>query len=117
MKTLWCWRCKIDFPMLDEIEYADIHELYGKCFRGIKEYRKQRNCTLDRVPRIADFFLPVVEAYERLTGVREENANAIMHHRIAIYGPPCPRCGKLLRTLKASKCFECGAVVAGRKPG
>jgi hypothetical protein len=24
-------------------------------------------------------------------------------------GPPCPRCGKPLRTKKAEQCFECGA--------
>jgi hypothetical protein len=50
----------------------------------------------------------VIDAYERMTGMRETNANAIMHHRASIYGPPCIICGKPLRTPRAAKCMSCG---------
>ncbi|HSZ56104.1 MAG TPA: hypothetical protein VK797_10610 [Tepidisphaeraceae bacterium] len=53
----------------------------------------------------------MLDEYERLTGFRESNFNAVHHHRVAMYGPPCPRCGKVLRTPIAYKCFECGYVV------
>jgi len=46
--------------------------------------------------------------YERLTGFKETNFNALFDHRISDHGPPCPRCGKVLRTPLAFKCFECG---------
>jgi len=53
--------------------------------------------------------------YERITGFRETNFNALFHHRVSQHGPPCPRCGKALRTPVAYKCFECGLQV--RQPG
>lgn len=49
--------------------------------------------------------------YERLTGFKETICNALFHHRISLFGPPCPRCGKVLRTPVAFKCFECGLQV------
>lgn len=30
MKKLWCWRCQMEIPMLDEDEYKKAHLLYGK---------------------------------------------------------------------------------------
>lgn len=54
------------------------------------------------------------EAYERLTGLAEANANAIMHHRLAQYGPPCAACGKPLRTPRARFCAACGVASVER---
>lgn len=110
MRVLWCWRCKMNIPMLDEDEYAVISELYSQGIRATQEFRKKHNLPLDKIP-IADRFLPLLAEYEKMTGFRETVPNAIMHHRISIYGPPCPCCGKVLRTDRAFKCFECGYIV------
>jgi hypothetical protein len=107
----------MNVPMLDEGEYAEISELHRACLGTIKEYRKRFNVPLDQVPPIMKRCQPMLDAYHRLTGMREENPNAIRHHRISIYGPPCPRCGKVLRTPIAFKCFECGLVVRANAHG
>jgi hypothetical protein len=110
MKMLYCWRCKADVPMLDEAEYAVVATLYSDSIQATKDYRRKHGLPLDAVPK--DLFRPVIEAYERMTGWREANANAIMHHRLSKLGPLCTVCGKPLRTPEAAKCMECGAGVA-----
>ncbi|HEX8430379.1 MAG TPA: hypothetical protein VF625_03795 [Longimicrobium sp.] len=50
----------------------------------------------------------LIAGYEMFTGVRETNVNAIPHHVASLYGPPCPACGKPLRTPKARLCAACG---------
>lgn len=52
-------------------------------------------------------FGPVLDEYERITGRRETNPNAIYHHQLSLYGPPCPNCGKPLRTPRARLCGYC----------
>jgi len=52
-------------------------------------------------------FGSVLDEYERITGRRETNPNAIFHHRFSIYGPPCFKCGKPLRTPRARLCGSC----------
>ena len=110
MKVIWCWRCKMDIPMLDEVEFGRISQLMQQGFTGIKKVREQSGVALNEVePDLRTRkFLPALDEYERITGFRETNPIALHHHRISIYGPPCTRCGKVLRTPLASKCFECG---------
>lgn len=110
MKVLWCWRCRMNVPMLDEDEYSIISELYSGGIRATKEFRQKHSLPLKDLP-INDRFLPLLATYEKMTGFHETNANAIMHHRISQYGPPCPCCEKVLRTAITTKCFECGFVV------
>ena len=109
MKEMYCWRCKMIVPMLDEKEYAIVSSLYGQGIRGTKEFREKYRIPLEGVP-ISELFRPVREAYQQMTGFDEPHENAIMHHRISIYGPPCVTCGKPLRTPRASFCAACGTV-------
>lgn len=96
MEKLWCWRCKRIVPMLDEEEYQIAYELYGRLLSDkfgntIKERSKD-----------------LIEYYFNLTGEMDTTPNSIMHHRIALYGPPCESCGKPYRTNQASFCAACG---------
>ena len=112
MKVLWCWRCKMEVPMLDETEYAEIYKIYGESFNSVKMPSRVNCASLAREEsRLADRFKPVCEAYEKLTGFVETNHNAIMHHRISLYGKACENCGKPLRTPHAAFCVACGKTV------
>lgn len=53
-------------------------------------------------------FQPLLEMYRLLTGFEETNPNAVFHHEVAQYGPPCPQCRKPLRTPQARFCAACG---------
>src|SRR5579859_3901675 len=110
MKIMWCWRCRQDVPMLDEDEYAIIHRVIQECFARARQWH---GMTLDegRLP-LDELFEPVRAGYARMTGMANCHHNAIMHHRIAIYGPACAHCGKPLRTPRASFCAACGAPVS-----
>lgn len=71
MKMLWCWRCKMEVPMLNEEEFRKAAELYKLAFRaGSMEERSK----------------PLRDYYRDLTGWDESNPNAIIHHRISLYG-------------------------------
>jgi len=95
-------------PMLDEDEYRHILELYVACAESAKQKRAAASA---RRPSLDELFEPVRKEYERMTGVADCHHNAIMHHRIVEYGPPCQVCGKPLRTARACFCAACGAPV------
>lgn len=82
--------------MLDEVEFKKASELYSRAFKP-----------QEGVP-LSDRFLPLLDYYKNLTGFETTVHNAIMHHRIAQYGPPCENCGKPYRTPQASFCAACG---------
>jgi hypothetical protein len=97
----------MDVPMLDESEFASISQLYSDGMIATKAFRQLHNLPLDKCS-IDERFRPVRDAYERMTGFKETNHNAIMHHRISLFGLPCPKCGKPFRTPNAQFCAECG---------
>ena len=96
MKLLWCWRCKFEVPMLDEGEFQRALALRGTGRGDLWERQ----------------FGPVLQEYERLTGFHETNIDALYHHVLSLYGPPCTFCGKPLRTPKARLCGACMRPVA-----
>ena len=83
--------------MLDEDEYQKIGDLYSKCLRD-----------LHFQGGMADRFKPVVDLYWKMTGFKDAHPNAILHHKISLYGPLCETCGKPYRTKAASFCAACG---------
>ena len=100
--------------MLDEEEYDRVWRACGHCIEGIKEARKAFGPPLEKVG-IDARFKPVRDLYEELTGWHGMHHNAIMHHRLSLYGPSCTSCGKPLRTPRASFCAACGARSVGSR--
>lgn len=99
-------------PMLDEDEYAGIARLYSEAMRATREFRLRWGVPLVNAS-MEERFEPVRTQYERLTGMVESNHNAILHHRISLYGPPCKRCQKPLRSPNAKVCGACMHPVRG----
>jgi hypothetical protein len=74
--------------------------------RATKEFRETTG-TSSADANLDERFKPVRLHYEELTGMKDCHHNAVMHHRLALYGPPCSKCGKPLRTAKAKLCGSC----------
>lgn len=72
-------------PMLDEEEFSSISHLYRECVRATKELRQTTGSSLEDAS-IRDRFKPVRLLYEELTGMKDCHQNAVMHHRLALYG-------------------------------
>ena len=83
-------------PMLDEDEWMQVEALWKEAFSG------------KRTDSIDERFRPMLDLYQRLTGMRETVPAAVMHHRISQFGPPCVKCSKPLRTPEAAFCAACG---------
>ena len=109
-QTLYCWRCRIEIPMLDEQEWQRVGALLG--VDGIKAYQERQRVGLEQAKNEASW--EALALYREITGFAETNANALWHHRIALFGPPCHVCGKPLRTPRAKLCAECGSARASR---
>ena len=93
--------------MLDESEFARVAELYTEAVRAVELYRRRHRATQETVP--TELLLqPVRREYQAITGVFEPDTRTIMHHRASLYGPPCPACGKPLRSPHSTSCVECG---------
>jgi hypothetical protein len=95
--------------MLDEEEFAVVNTLYRDAMRSAKPWTEEGRSGLSEA-RIDDLFRPVRQAYERLTGAKDVHQNAILHHRLSLYGPDCKKCGKPLRTPEAAFCAGCGTM-------
>jgi hypothetical protein len=86
--------------MLDDHEFKRVMSLLGT---GTGEDVRERK------------FGPVLREYERITGFHETNINAVWHHKLSLYGPPCRYCGRPLRTPEAKICGACMAPVPVRR--
>lgn len=95
--------------MLSEEEWEQVNP--HSFTEQVKQYRQQHGCSLAEAME-AGLGKESLAAYERLTGFCETNPNALFHHRLSLYGPPCDNCGKPLRTPTALSCAACGARVA-----
>jgi hypothetical protein len=104
-ETIFCWRCRIDVPMLTEVEWAELSPHLNERVAQIQDYRRQHDCSLKEA--LKQGLGDALKVYERLTGFKETNPNALWHHRRSIYGPPCPSCGKPFRTPQARFCAAC----------
>ena len=91
--------------MLDEAEFASVRELYQAGFKATKDFQ-QWGIPLEGAS-IEDRFRPVSLRYEEVTGMKDCPPNAVMHHRLSLYGPPCKRCEKPLRSPSAKLCGAC----------
>jgi hypothetical protein len=100
--------------MLDEEEFSSVNQLFREGMEGTKEFRQRWNIPLEGIP-VNELFRPVRMRYEELTGMKDCHQNAILHHRISLYGPPCERCEKPLRTPKARFCGNCMHPVPGTR--
>jgi hypothetical protein len=95
-KTLYCWRCDMELPMLDEEEWAGLAPLLRVSLENIQAYRERYQTPLNMTPKRA-MYSAALARYLELTGFEETNPAALWHHRLSLYGPPCTHCGKPLR--------------------
>jgi hypothetical protein len=114
MRVMWCWRCKMDIPMLEPEESQRIGDLLRNGVRMISHEEIDRILIGDGNPeRLRPWSEEEVNRqaalneYQRITGFRETNPNALWHHQVELYGPPCKACGKPLRTPDAKLCGSC----------
>jgi hypothetical protein len=106
MRVAYCWRCKEEVPMLDEQEYDDIMVLLTAANDESPDYLTAFGIAKDAA--VDELLRPVFDVYEKMTGIRPSNTDRMLHHRLSLFGPPCSKCGKLLRTPRAKKCLMCG---------
>jgi hypothetical protein len=92
--------------MLDEDEFASIDRLYRECVQAAQGFRKKHRLPLKGVA-LEEHFQPVQLRDEELTGLRSCHQDAILHHRLSLYGALCRSCGKPLRTSKTKICGAC----------
>ena len=119
MRIMWCWRCKMDIPMLEPDE---AREVFGLRNRGlvtldIESVRRiYEECAGDSegLHKRLEFEREhggVLREYERITGFHETNPVALLHRQVDHYGPPCTWCRKPLRTPNAQVCGSCMGMV------
>jgi hypothetical protein len=106
-RTIYCWRCRVEVPMLTEEEWALIGPHLIDAMEQIKRYREEQGCSLAEA-RAKGFGRKALAVYNELTGSSETNPDALFHHRLRLYGPPCESCGRPLRTPIARSCAACG---------
>jgi hypothetical protein len=98
----------MELPMLDEVEWAQLVPLLKAAIPEFMEEHRRAGIGLDEAQRIGVLGRRALGRYRELTGFEETSLNALWHHRLSLYGPPCGHCGKPLRTPRAKLCLACG---------
>lgn len=66
-QNLYCWRCDMVLPMLDEDEWLRLTPLLDGAIENIQRYRQQHGVPLSEVP-IPRMYWAASEMYLSLTG-------------------------------------------------
>ena len=96
--------------MLETAEAALVRQAHLGGMQVVVEEARRRGRVLIpmQLEGAARFWQPMLQMYQLLTGFVETNPNAVLHHEVDQYGPPCPQCHKPLRTTEARFCAACG---------
>jgi hypothetical protein len=108
-KILYCWRCRADIPMLNDREWEMVLPPLRNGLDQIRQYRHALGVSLTEA-KDEVYGKGALKKYFEITGYRETNINALWHHRLGLFGPPCRACGKPLRTPRANMCAACGTL-------
>lgn len=95
--------------MLDEQEWEELVPHLRISLKEVKEYREKHRASIEEA-KASGYGKTALETYYKLTGFRETNVDALWHHRLSLFGPPCHACSKPLRTPSAKLCAECGSI-------
>ena len=106
MKTIWCWRCRKEIPMLEADEARAVFVNDMNAMPDIGDAEEGRSGPAQSPKHL--WHQRMLDRYNILTGFCETNINTAWHHRLSLYGPPCTKCGKPYRTPQASFCAGCG---------
>ena len=100
----------MEVAMLEEAEWRIVQEHMRNRALEIQELPSEPDTVLDEDGFPIDpVFQAALDAYKRITGFHETNFAALAHHFAALYGPPCHKCGRPLRTPQARLCGSCMA--------
>jgi len=109
MKVVYCYRCKKDVAGLEESEFQVLEPLYNSAWNAHRDLGYAVDAVSIRVAmRSSGVFDELKAQHLNITGLELEPSCMVFLHKLSSFGPPCPRCGTLLRTSKAQMCFSCG---------
>ena len=102
---IYCWRCGRFVRGLSEQEYEEYSGLFALYKRSLNAAQERGD--LDEARELA-LKEPLIEACRRLSGEDGLEPSHLFKHRVSAFGPPCPSCGRNLRTPRATQCMVCG---------
>lgn len=104
-RRVYCWRCGRFVRALSEWQYMMYDAQFAAAKRSLNEALDRGE--LDEARR-SEILRPLREECRRLSGEEGLEPSHLYKHRAILYGPPCRRCGRNLRTPQAGRCMACG---------